>query len=180
MSLSSFLAKPSLRLPLLTGTVIATVATSEPGWQVTDDTEKTPLHLEPGGSTEVRLALEGSHPVRSHVTLEKLVAREGKLLVEATDDRPGCSANAASFESDDGIWRVLPPTSGSVASSSELHRIELHSLCSSQEKRGTVAYRFVNEGATALDFEWHGTASISGNESDDAPEGAFVNVGVMP
>jgi hypothetical protein len=127
----------------------------------------------------VRLAIEASRSFTTNVTLEKLVAREGKLRIEASEDRPTCSTNATTFQSDDGIWRVASMPDSSKTDS-ELHRIEFKSLCFANEKRGTVTFRFVNEGATPLDFEWQAKAWISGMESDEPPEGEFVRAGVLP
>lgn len=63
---------------------------------------------------------------------------------------------------------------------SKLHRIEFGPSCFSEDKRATVTVRFVNEGTGPLDFDWNASATSSGDEDNEAPDGAFVNVKVLP
>lgn len=179
MSIQSFLAKPALRIPLLVGTVIATVATSEPGWGLSDTTDSRTVHVDAGATVDTTLALDGSHPVFIDADLENVVAREGKLRIEAIDSRPECKPNDKTFESDDGIWRVARTSPESATPGSKLHRIEFSSSCIPTGTTATVTIRFHNEGKTPLDFDWKATASISGRGTDDVPDGAFVHVEVQ-
>lgn len=179
MSLSSFLSRRFLRIPLLAGTVIATVATSEPGWMLTDSTDPRSLHLDAGATVDTNVELDGSHAVSMSVAIDNAVARTGKLRIETLDSRPECTEpTKATFESDDGIWRVVQDDPKASRPGSQLHHIDFHAHCFAPGKTATVKIRFVNEGETPLDFDWKATAEIRGNESDDAPGGAFVHVKV--
>lgn len=173
MSFASFLARPILRLPLVAATVAATVATTPAAWSLEDRTEPRGVRVETGATVEVRVDVEGSLPPDVDLDLEKLIAREGTLRIEATDSRSSCTTSTT-YVSDDGIWRATP-----AARSSELHRIHFDARCSTTETHGTVTFRFVNAGATPLDFTWSAVTSIR-DLGDDAPDGAFVRVEVLP
>jgi hypothetical protein len=170
---------PWLRLPLLFATVVATVATSPPFWQVADHTEKRTEHVEPNATVETRLEAEASHHLGFSIALENLVSRDGKLRIEVLDSRADCKTEVT-YQSDDGIWRPLPESKGASSTESKLHRIDFHDSCSSTDKRATLTVRFVNEGPGALDFDWQASVTSSGEESDDAPDGAFAKVTVLP
>src|SRR5687768_11018284 len=86
VSLTSFLAKPSLRLPLLAATIVATVATSAgPPWERTARTDARIVHLEPGERADMTVAADGSHVPSVAARVEKLPST-GTLRIELADE----------------------------------------------------------------------------------------------
>lgn len=182
MSLASLLARPSLRLPLLAATIAATVATSSPDWSLSDDGAPRPVHLEPGASTELAVNVDASEAPTVELHLEDLAppAEPGSLEVAASDSRerdeslPACLPSAT-FASGGGTWKASPErhraTNGGV--------VYVHNACGTNDARARISFRVTNGHRVPIDFEWRVTARISGSESTDPPDGAFVRVEVV-
>lgn len=169
MSFSRAVASGWLRIPLLIGTVIATVATSGPGWSLDAETTAVTVDLAPGQSTEARATFEGSHPVRVSAEVRNLVPGDGKLRME----RFGDCATASTFEGKDGSWR-LPP------SDRARDPVTFGTTCDPLTTTGETAVKITNAGQEPIRFDVQLRAEIDGHEDDEPPAGAFVKIESVP
>ena len=167
--LSRAFASPYLRIFLLIATVIATVATSGPMWSLDAETAVVPVELAPGESTEARATFEGSHPVRVSAEVRNVVPGHGMLRME----RFGECAHASTFEGKDGSWR-LPP------SEHPRDPIAFGTTCEPSTTTGETAVKITNVGEENIRFDWQLRAVISDHDDDEAPDGAFVNIELLP
>lgn len=170
-----------LRIALIAGTILATVATSQPaGWRVRDESPVRSTTLASGATLEVRARYEASHPVVASVHFVKFTTARTQLSIERGTQCPE-GASGETIELQDGRWRNVSSTAGFDEAPSE-HRFA--ATCGTREGRtlaGEASLRVTNVGTTPIGFEWDVEAEIHGDDGDEvAPDGAFVRVELVP
>ena len=184
---------PFVRIPFLAFAVIATVATSQPEWDVEARPVDEGITLTRGASVERKIGYEGSHDVRIRSELSGSAPSGTRIRIQHTDpngapdvDAGGdggsaetgglvrCSADATYESKEPGKWvRVYPDGQLADWSSSTM---SADSSCKS--KSGTTIVKVTNEGGDELKL--HLTIrAIIGGVGDDTPDGAFVRAQVV-
>lgn len=161
-----------MRSFLLSGVVVATVATSAPMWSLDDRTEPTHETLAPGEAREVTAFAKGSHPVSVILHASGIAPERGTLRAEVIDPRgEGCSREET-YAGEEGAWR--PATSPSTKYDGF---IVFSASCATPSTDVSPRFILENAGTEPIELDLWFSAAIGGEDSD-TPDGAFVNVEV--
>lgn len=144
-----------------------------PRWTLEDRTNAEPLTVAPRMTHAQTFAIESSHPIATVRTVaEDISVTSGKLRVEQSDSREGCSATR-DFEGREGKWNPVP-ASGSVSLTDD--RLELSASCAATHHATEVRVTFTNAGEEPVTFRWFVVAIANGEGSEDPPGDAFVRI----
>jgi hypothetical protein len=153
------------------------LASCGPRWTLEGRTPGDSVTLDAGSTHSRTFAVEASHPIATVRTVAQDISRpSGKLRIDQTDTRDGCSASR-DFEGRERKWNPVP-ASGTVSLTDD--RVELSAPCPSTKHTTTIRVTLTNGGAEPLTLRWFVVAVANGDGSEDPPSDAFVRVRPEP
>jgi hypothetical protein len=165
---------PLFKIPFFAFTLIATVATSAPGWGVEARTPDESVTVAKAKTFDARLATTSTQATRltAKVTLSGLAPNAaGKLRITT-----GCSTTSeVTYDQlETGLW--VPASRPSYIAPSSTIDVYVGNCTPASD---TITLRVENLGPEAITFVWN-TVVTAGGDGDDTPAGATVNVTKAP